>query len=67
VGDIIIGIDADIEIDGKRDVTVILEQKEYKVVPNSDIPYETLSGIIGDERCSRVLHCRYIGSQSGVV
>jgi hypothetical protein len=66
-GDLIVAIDSLFDLEGKIDLIIIIEQVEYKVVPNSDIPFETLSGIIGDERCSKVLHCRYDGSQVGVV
>lgn len=66
-GDLIVALEDGLDLEDKKDVKIIIGQREYLLVPNSDIPAETLSGIIGDLQCYKILHCRYNGVQSGVV
>lgn len=66
-GDLMIGFDRDLDLDDFEDMKVIWRQKEYKPVPESDVPMDSLAGVIGDTQLFRVLHCRYIGVQQGVI
>ena len=67
VGDLLIAFDKDLDLDDFDDVKVIYNQVEYKPEPESDIPMDTVAGMIGDTQMFRVLHCRYIGKQPGVI
>lgn len=66
-GDLVIGFDRSIDLDEYEDLKIIYDQREYKPEPDSDIPMDSLAGLIGDTKMFRVLHCRFIGRQQGVI
>jgi len=67
VGDLIMAFDPSLDIDNFDDLKIAYRQKEYRLEPASDVPMDSLAGIIGDAQLFRVLHFRYIGEQQGVV
>lgn len=67
VGDLMIGFDRDLDLDDFDDLKIIYNQREYKPEPASDVPMDSLAGVIGDTQLFRVIHCRYIGRQTGVI
>jgi len=67
VGDLVMAFDPSLDLDDFDDLVIIYRQREYKPEPESDIPMDSLAGIIGDAQLFRVLHCRYIGVQQGVI
>ncbi len=67
VGDLLMAFDPSLDLDDFDDLKVIYNQIEYKPEPESDVPMDTLAGVIGDTQMFRVLHCRYIGKQPGVI
>ncbi len=67
VGDLVIGFDRDLDLSDFDDLKIIWRQKEYKPEPTSDVPMDTTAAVIGDTQLFRVIHCRYIGEQAGVI
>lgn len=67
VGDLMMGFDRDLDLDDFDDLKIIYKQREYKPEPASDVPMDSLAGVIGDTQLFRVIHCRYIGKQAGVI
>ena len=66
-GDLVIGFDRDLDLDDFDDLKVIYRQREYKPEPESDVPMDSMAGVIGDTQLFRVIHCSYIGKQTGVI
>ena len=67
IGDLVIGLDRSIDLDNYDFLKIIIDQREYKPEPQSDIPMDSLAGVIGDTKMFRILHCRYVGRQQGVI
>jgi hypothetical protein len=67
VGDLVIGFDRDLNLDTYEDLKIIYRQQEYKPEPSSNVPMDSMAGVIGDTQLFRVIHCRYIGEQTGVI
>jgi len=67
VGDLVIAFDRDLDLDDFEDLKIIYRQQEYKLEPVSNVPMDTLAGVIGDTQLFRVVLCRYIGEQTGVI
>lgn len=66
IGDLIVCINREINTEDLPELRVIFQKQEYIVIPNTPIPYGSLSGLIGDEGLYRALHCRILGEQQGV-
>lgn len=62
-GDLIVGIDPDFNIADKTDLEVIYGQTCYRVIPNSELPTDSLSGMVGDITQFTILHCRLAGRE----
>ena len=67
VGDLLVGFDRDFDLDDFDDLKIIYRQHEYKPEPSSDVPMDSMAGVIGDTQLFRVIHCRYTGEQTGVI
>ena len=67
VGDLVVGFDRDLDLATYEDLKVIYNQQEYKPEPSSNVPMDSMAGVIGDAQLFRVIHCRYIGEQTGVI
>jgi len=67
VGDLVMALDRSVDLDDYDDLKIIYNQREYAPQPESDIPMDSLAGVIGDTAMYRVLHCRFIGKQQGVI
>ena len=67
IGDLIIGFDPSLDLDDFPDLIIYYHQKEYRPEPHSDVPMDSLALIIGDAQGFLVIHCRYVGEQSGVI
>jgi len=62
-GDLFLAIPNTIEPSDLPELRVILNKQEYMVIPNTVIPYGSMTGLVGDEGTFRMVHCRYIGEQ----
>ena len=67
VGDLIIGIDKSEQVTALPTLRIIMDKQEYKVIPNTSIPFSTMSGMVGDDGPLHAIHCRLLGEQQGVV
>lgn len=67
VGDLIMAFDSRLDVDDYDDLRIIYRMIVYKPVPMSDIPTDSIAGVIGDTQMFRVLVCRSQGPQQGVI
>jgi hypothetical protein len=67
VGDLVIGFDRNLDLDDFDDLKIIYRQREYRPEPTSNVPMDSIAGVIGDTQLFRVILCRYIGEQAGVI
>ncbi|MHA2068693.1 MAG: hypothetical protein ACXABY_30385, partial [Candidatus Thorarchaeota archaeon] len=47
VGDLVIGFDRDLDLDTYEDLKIIWNQQEYKLEPKSNVPMDSMAGVIG--------------------
>lgn len=62
-GDLFLAIPNTIATELLPELRVILQGQEYLVIPNTVIPYGSMTGLIGDTGTFRILHARYLGEQ----
>jgi hypothetical protein len=67
VGDLVMAFDNSLDLEDFNDLKVYYRHMVYRPVPNSTIPTDELSALVGDTQVYRVLHCRYEGAEAGVI
>lgn len=67
VGDLVMAFDRRLDLSQFEDLIIIYRMKQYRPLPVSDVPIDTIAAVIGDTQLFAVVHCRYIGQQQGVI